>query len=148
VLLDANALFLPFTHHVPLAAEISRWVEHPEIAVPGSVVAELERLVSQGVAHAHSALSLARGYPTVLTTGRGDTAIVRLAKERTAVVVTADRELRDRLVRQGTTVLSPRDRARLERHPGHRRPRAPAPPEATVKNGAELQRPRRPARRK
>ncbi len=67
--------------------------------------------------------SLASRYPTLTGPGRGDAAVQALAVRRHAWVVTADRALRERLRSEGVTVLSPRDRARLERFA----PERPAP---------------------
>lgn len=133
VLVDTNALFLPFVTGTDLAAEVARWHEGARLAVPSPVRRELERLTRDGVPHAALAARLAATLPPVDAPGRGDAGILALAVRLRAAVVTADRELRDRLAAEGLTVLVPRDRGRLE--PYRRRARA-----GTVKSRSPLAR--------
>jgi rRNA-processing protein FCF1 len=137
VLLDANALFLPFTEGVDLVAEVRRWDDGARLAVPTSVRREVDRLHAQGVPLAGLAARLAADLPPVVAPGRGDDALFAVAVRGRAAVLTADRALRDRLVAAGVVVLVPRDRGRIE--PFRRRSRA-----ATVKSRPPLAgRPRR-----
>ena len=123
MLLDANILLLPVRTGFPLEQEIDRLVPGAELAVPRSVLAEIDRLAERGVAGARAARALAGRYPAVRTEGRGDDAIVRVAVAGRLPVVTADRHLQTRLSAQGVAVLAPRDRHRLELHaPRTRRP--------------------------
>jgi rRNA-processing protein FCF1 len=151
VLLDANALFLPFRHRLPLEQEVARWWPGVPLAVPTSVLRELDRLVARRTAHAAPARALAGGFRAVPTDGRGDRAVVRLAVELGAPVVTADRLLAARLRREGISVLVPRDRARLELQRGEpparraatgrrRRTAGAAPVRGTVKRRTPLER--------
>jgi rRNA-processing protein FCF1 len=91
------------------------------IAVPTSVLEELDRLVARGVRGARAAAAFARNFGIVPVSARGDRAVVLAAIERHGWVVTADRGLAERLRDSGVTVLVPRDRHRLELKPG--RPR-------------------------
>jgi uncharacterized protein len=122
VLLDANALFLPVRVGFPLEAEVARWRPGAKLAVPTSVLHELDRLSERGTPEASAARALAARYPSLRSPGTGDDAIVRVAVRAGAWVVTADRDLRGRLRERGVTVLSPRDRHRLELHRGIRTP--------------------------
>jgi len=115
VLLDTNALLLPFRSGVDLVGEVERLAGPAEIVVPRPVVAELDRLAARGVAHAAAARALADRFRPVASVGRGDAAVVAAADRFGATVVTADRALADRLGRAGRTVLVPRDRTRLHR---------------------------------
>ncbi|MFZ1023438.1 MAG: PIN domain-containing protein [Thermoplasmata archaeon] len=141
VLLDTNALMLPFTRRFPLEAEIERVVGTAQIQVPAFVVAELEALVARRVRGAQPALEWSRKFPRRTTHGRGDDALVRTARPRRDWVVTSDRELQRRLTAAGVSTLIPRDRQRLEPIRGElpssrrRRSRSSA---ATVKNGAPV----------
>lgn len=83
------------------------------IAVPRSVVAELQRLARRGTADARAALEYARGWPEVPAPGRGDAAVFAAARRERAVVVTADRALAARLLGQGLSVLQPRAASEL-----------------------------------
>ena len=113
VLLDANALFLPLTTGIDLEAEAARLTEGLQLAVPHSVLGELERLVAENVPFANAALSLALRFPQVPNAGRGDSAVVDLARRGGFAVLTADRALQRRLRTLGIDLVIPRDRARL-----------------------------------
>ncbi len=114
MLLDANSLFLPVRGGFPLESEVDRHRPGAVLVVPSSVRAELDRLVERRTPEASAARALASRFPEVAAPGKGDDAIVRLAARDRAWVVTADRALRQRLLRQGVSVLAPRDRQRLE----------------------------------
>ncbi|HEV2230705.1 MAG TPA: hypothetical protein VGS18_00755 [Thermoplasmata archaeon] len=137
-MLDANALFLPFTQAVELDREIRRW-EEGTIVVPASVIVELDELAARDVPAARLAREFARRFPTISAPGRGDAAILALATRSGDVVVTADRGLRDELARRGVRVLVPRDRSHLA--PFARRSAVRSP--GTVMNRTPLVRPRR-----
>ncbi len=109
-------LFLPFRNGFPLDSEIDRLVPGALPAVPESVIDELDRLIARGTADAQAARTLARRFPSAPTMGTGDDAILRSARRGGTPVVTADAELRRRLLAAGVPVLAPRDRHRLELH--------------------------------
>lgn len=120
VLLDANALILWAKRAIPLPQEIDRLVGRAEIAVSSSVLREIDSLVGRGLVDAALARSLADRLTRIENPGSGDDAIVQLAQQRQAIVVTADRDLAERLFDAGRDVLMPRDRARLVRQAGRR----------------------------
>ncbi len=115
LLLDVNALLLPFRERFPLEAALQEWAPRVRWAVPSSAWAELERLVEAGAPEARTAHRWAGTLPRAEAPGRGDAAIVRLARGSGAWVVTADRALLRRRRTAGVTTLSPRGRARLAR---------------------------------
>jgi rRNA-processing protein FCF1 len=137
VILDTNALLLPFRNRLDLAAEVERCCPGAELGVPQSVLGELDRLIERGVRPATPARALARTFRAYPTQERGDAAILSVALAEDARVVTADRELARRLVARGVAVLVPRDRSRLELRVGRPAVRRPA---ATVKKRARLER--------
>lgn len=120
MLLDANAVFLPVRVGFPLEAEVGRLRPGAVLAVPASVLAELDRLIDRRTPDSAAARALAERYRPTRSSGIGDDAILRTAVRTGAWVVTADRALRERLTAKGITVLSPRDRHRLELFPGVR----------------------------
>lgn len=121
VLLDANAL-VQWAHRTDsLREEIDRLAGPAEVAVPAPVIRELDRLIERGVPDAVLARTLAGRFAQIDHPGRGDDAIVDLAVARRAIVVTADRELAERLFAAGRDVLMSRDRTRLVRHAGRAR---------------------------
>lgn len=115
MILDTNALLLPFRTGLDVVAEVERLAGPVELVVPRPVLAELDRLAARGVAHAAAARALADRFRTVSGTGRGDSAVVAAAVAHDAPVVTADRGLARRLGLAGRVVYVPRDRARLHR---------------------------------
>ncbi len=125
MLVDANALFLVARTGFPLEREVRGLVEGAQLAVPSSVVDELDRLVARRVLGADLARALARRFPTFPAPGVGDDAILDAAARDRSLVVTADRVLAERLRLRGLTVLVPRDRERLERRVGRRLPTPP-----------------------
>jgi rRNA-processing protein FCF1 len=139
VLLDTNALFLPFRDRFPLLEEVDRLTAPATVAVPSSVIAELDRLVARRTSGAALARELANRFLILSHEGRGDRGLVDLAAERQAIVVTSDRELRRRLTAAGVAVLSPRGSVRLQRsEPQRPSPTATPLRRVTVKNGAPL----------
>jgi rRNA-processing protein FCF1 len=124
VLLDTNALFLPFRDRFPLLDELERLTAPAVVAVPGSVIAELDRLVARTTPGAALAREFARRFPIAPSSGRGDLGLLQLASRRGAAVVTSDAALRRRLLAEGIVVLYPRGSRRLARA----EPRPIAPP--------------------
>jgi len=94
VLLDTNALLMPFEIKINIDLELKRLLGECEILVPGPVLGELKR---SGSKHAKAALTLARKYPIAETSVQGDEGILHLAQELDALVLTNDKELRSRL---------------------------------------------------
>ena len=112
VVLDANALMLPFEFRVNLDAELARLLGVCEVFVPSSVIGELERLAKTN-RRAKAALSLAGKYGLHNTTRRGDPAVVAAAKALGAIVVTSDAALLKVLRREGIPRVTLRSRSHL-----------------------------------
>jgi uncharacterized protein len=141
VLLDTNAILLPFTRRFPLEAEIERLVGPAQIQLPAFVIAELEALVARRVRGARAALDWSTKFPQRKTHGRGDDALVRTARPFRDWVVTSDHELQQRLRNRGVSTMIPRDRHRLEPVRGDNPSPRSAPnirSAATVKNGVPV----------
>jgi rRNA-processing protein FCF1 len=113
VLLDTNALFMPFQMDIDLESEIERIMGASHIAVPQVVLAEATAM-RDSVRDGPAALEYARRFETVPTEGLGDDAIVECAVRTGGVVVTGDRGLIKRLRAEGLRVLRPRQRKLLE----------------------------------
>ena len=92
VVLDANALMLPFQFRVNLDLELGRLLGACDVYVPASVVRELERVAPRDRA-ARAALALAGKYRTYATDAKGDLAVIAAAEALGAHVVTNDRAL-------------------------------------------------------
>lgn len=111
VILDANALFIPFQFGVNLTEGLKELLgEGIEIIVPSSVVEELERLPGEDWRR-RAALKLARGFRVVKAEGKGDRAIIELARRLGLPVVTQDKELKKRLKAEGLKVITLRERS-------------------------------------
>src|SRR2546430_16193700 len=112
VLLDANALLMPFQFQVHLDAELRRVVGDVEIAVPTPVLAELDLLADHD-RNARAAAKLATNYRTIEAHGSAGDALLDLAAERRPVVVTNDQPLLDRLKAAGIPRVFLRSRNHL-----------------------------------
>jgi uncharacterized protein len=112
VLLDANALLMPFQFSLNLDAELRRLLGDVDVVVPGPVRAELSGLARDDRT-ARAAERLARRYRTIESAGAADDALVELAKTLKAVVVTNDQPLLDRLRQAGIPRISLRSRNHL-----------------------------------
>ena len=96
MLLDANALLMPFQFSLNLEAELQRLLGDVDIAVPTPVLEEVRLLATHDWA-AKAATRLATRYRTVEGHGAADDALLDLATALRAVVVTNDQPLLDRL---------------------------------------------------
>jgi len=104
VILDTNALMMPFEININLERELDRLLGAYEILVPSSIIDELKKLSEKDKA-ASSALKLAERYTVINTSKKGDFSIVHLAKELKAVVVTNDKILRKILRNEGIQLI-------------------------------------------
>ena len=109
IILDANALLMPFQFKVNIDRELKRLFGETPVFVPSSVLEELSNIIDKD---AKAALALARKYQIVETELRGDDAVLNVAEERSAAVLTNDIELIGRLRKERIPVI----RLRSERY--------------------------------
>ncbi|HIJ00579.1 MAG: uncharacterized protein PWQ88_809 [Candidatus Methanomethylophilaceae archaeon] len=102
VVLDANALLMPFELNINLDLELQRLIGDHRTVVPGPIVGELKRC---GARQSGAALALARKYDIIPVSSSGDDAVIDLARELHAYVVTNDKELRSRLRKEGIPLI-------------------------------------------
>jgi rRNA-processing protein FCF1 len=115
VVIDANALMMPFQFSINLDIELARLLGSFEVVVPSSVVVELKRVaVEQKASDANGALKLAAKYRTLRVEGRGDDAVLAAAIELRAVLLTNDAGLRRRARQAGLRTICLRGRSHLE----------------------------------
>lgn len=112
VVLDANALMLPFEFSLDLDAELARLLGSWEAYVPASVLRELERIAAKD-RRAKAALALAARYARFETDAAGDAAVIAAAEALGAHVVTNDRALLAALKARGIPRIRLRGKARL-----------------------------------
>ncbi len=112
VILDANALLMPFQFNINLDTELLRLVGDCDVLVPSSVLGELKRAKSTAK-DANAALTLAEKYTVRQVEGSGDDSLIELASETKGIVVTNDQGLIQRLKRSGIPVIYMRSRNHL-----------------------------------
>jgi len=95
VVLDTNALLMPFEIRINLDLAIEKLLGEARIVVPGPMIGELKNLDHR---YAGAALELARKYEILQIPDRsGDDAMVEAAIMTQGYVLTNDKELRARL---------------------------------------------------
>ncbi|MCD6370244.1 MAG: twitching motility protein PilT [Thermoplasmata archaeon] len=104
VLLDSNALLMPFQYNLNLDSELTRLLGDYEVYVPSCVLGELRKL-SKRRWEAKAALQLAEKYTIVEVKNLGDKGVIEAAKKLKAVVVTNDKALRIKLLREKIKVI-------------------------------------------
>src|SRR5437867_13370078 len=96
VLLDTNALLMPFQFRVNLETELTRLMGSADIAIPRPVRIELE-LLAERDRNAQAALRLAARYRVIEASGSADDGLPDRGASHRAVVVTNDQSLLVRL---------------------------------------------------
>jgi len=94
IVLDANALLMPFQFKINLDRELKRLFGEVPVFVPSSVLGELGNSLDK---NSKAALALARKYQIVETELSGDDAVLDIAIKRRSAVVTNDKSLIKRL---------------------------------------------------
>jgi len=112
VILDANALLMPFQFKINLDSELHRLVGDLDVVVPSSVLGELRRLTATN-RNAKAALALAQKYSIMEVEGSGDDSLIQLANEVEGIVVTNDKRLIERLKESRIPVIFLRSRTHL-----------------------------------
>ncbi len=105
VVLDTNALMMPFEYRINIDLELERLLGSPVVYVPSCVGGELERLAQKHWA-AKAALQLMKKYKVVSVEKLGDDGVIEAGKCLNAYVVTADRGLIYRLIKENIGVIS------------------------------------------
>lgn len=110
VVLDTNALLMPFEFKLNLDLELANLFGEFEAYVPGPVIGELKR---SGSKHSLVALKLAGKYIRYETSTQGDAGVMEVAKALNAMVVTNDYILRRKMRAEGIRAVFLRSRKRL-----------------------------------
>ena len=123
VILDTNALLMPFQFKLNLESELDRLLGSYSIIIPSVVIDELEKL-SKSNSYARSALQLAKKYeilelentliPPKKLEHNIDFAIVALAKKLDAIVLTNDKILRANLRKENLKTVFLKSSTHLE----------------------------------
>jgi rRNA-processing protein FCF1 len=102
VVLDTNALLMPFEMKMNLDISVRNILGDIEFIVPGPLIGELKHLDNK---YAPAALELARRYEIIPTEATGDKAVIELALKTGAYVLTNDKELRRKLRNAGVPLI-------------------------------------------
>lgn len=119
VLLDTNAILMIFEFSIDLEEELTRLIGSHKIFVPEAVVHELKIIQYKGKGNrkrlAKPALQFINKYSIIHHSeyDTADDAIVHVASEKNAIVVTNDRELRNRLKEKNVSRIFLRGKQQL-----------------------------------
>ena len=119
VLLDTNAIFMIFEFSIDLESELTRLLGSHKIYIPESVVNEIEIIREKGKGKqkklANPALQFIKKFPILVHSefDSADDSIVQIASEHDAVVVTNDKELRNRLTEKNVSRVFLRGKQQL-----------------------------------
>lgn len=113
IILDTNALMMPFQFQINLDKELERIFGKIEVVVPSTVINELSALRRINN-YAKTGLEFAKRYKTVYVEGNADDSILKLAKKENSYVLTNDLILKKRLKENGIKVVILRERGHLE----------------------------------
>ncbi len=102
VVLDTNALLMPFEVRINLDIALRDLLGESRIIVPGPLIGELKHLKHKS---ARAALMLARRYEIIPTVASGDDSVIELAVKEGAYVLTNDKELRRRLRKENVPLI-------------------------------------------
>jgi len=111
VVLDSNALLIPFQFKVDIVSEITRLLGNVEIIVPSCVIDELTKIKAS---EAKAAIKLANKFRVVEASKKGDRGVIEIAKKEHAAVVTNDQELIKILRNSSIPVIRMRECQRLD----------------------------------
>lgn len=118
VVLDTNALLLPFLDGIDLEERLLELLGPVRLVVPESVRHELEGLQRGTGATAAAARAAGRFLARCIieaTDLPGDDGLLDVARRMRAVVLTNDRRLQAEARRSGLAVVAPRGKGRLHR---------------------------------
>ena len=107
VVLDANALIMPFQFDLNLDSELERLFVNPDVYVPSSVIDEVEKL-GRG-----DAQKLASKYDTIEVGSKRDEGVIEAVKKLDGILVTNDKILKNRVRKMGYPVAFLRSRSHL-----------------------------------
>ena len=102
VVLDTNALLMPFEMKMNLTLSVERLLGEVEFVVPGPLIGELKHLDNK---YASAALQLARKYEIIQTEAHGDASVIELALRLNAYALTNDKGLRQKLRKAGVPMI-------------------------------------------
>ena len=118
VILDSSAILMLFEFSIDLEKELTRLLGNYRIVVPTPIVRELEFLSENGTGKkktkAKASLKLIKKYDAIdMERSNADNSVLELAKKINGIVVTNDRELRNRIKEMSLSVIFLRAKKKL-----------------------------------
>ncbi len=110
VIMDANALLMPFQFGINLDMEIESLIGEFHGVVPSPILGEVRK---NGGKWAKVALSFAKRYEVMRTENMGDKAVMELAKKLNGIVITNDEALQRKLRLERIPYIYMKNRSRL-----------------------------------
>jgi len=119
VVLDTNALMMPYQFGINIEKELNRLLGICRIIVPRTVVEEMEKLAEEGGEVGRAAklgLSIIRkrGFRLVETKSKGDEGVLETAIKMDAAIVTNDKELKKKAKELRLPIIYLREGCKLE----------------------------------
>ncbi|KAA0000775.1 MAG: hypothetical protein FE047_00790 [Thermoplasmata archaeon] len=119
VVLDTNALMMPYQFGINLEKELTRLLGMCRIIVPVTVVEEMERLAEKGgkvgrAAQLGLSIIKKRGFRLMETENRGDDGVIETALKMEAAIVTNDKELKKKAKELQLPIIYLREGEKLE----------------------------------
>lgn len=102
VVLDTNALLMPFEVGINIDLEVRNLLGDVRFVVPGPLVGELKHLDNR---YAKAALALARSREIVPSDAHGDDSVLEVAQREGGYILTNDKELRRRARKLGIPLI-------------------------------------------
>ena len=119
VILDSSAIMMLFEFSIDLEGELTRLLGKYHVVIPMPIIRELEFLSKHGKGKkslfAKSSLKLIEKYDAEEADGKGDDAVFCLAEKLNGIVVTNDRELKNRLKAASLQVIYLRGKKQLSK---------------------------------
>jgi rRNA-processing protein FCF1 len=117
IVLDSNAVMMLFEFSVDLEGELTRLFGKFKIFIPKPVINELKFLSEYGKGRkkhiSKPALKLIEKYDVIDINGKGDQAILNLAKKLNCIVLTNDKKLRNELKKLSLHTVYLRGKSKL-----------------------------------
>ena len=110
MIMDANALLMPFQFGINLDMEIESLIGEFRGVVPSPILGEVRK---NGGKWAKAALSFARKYEVMRTENMGDRSVIELAERLDGIVVTNDGALHEKLKKMSIPFIYMKGRSRL-----------------------------------
>jgi len=112
IILDTNALLMPFQFKINIDAELKRLFGSVEILVPDCVIKELHGInIKEEIRK--SALMLSKKYKRVESYKEGDEGVLETAINTNSAILTNDIELKKNAIKKGVMVVSMRGKNHL-----------------------------------